>query len=105
MEKKKVKSIVVFGYATFANPDQRYVVGASLVWGGSYVKLFDDRSQSILSDTRETKERSQVYNTRESGRKTSNVFEKSIRCLSKAEVRGPRVIFFFFFKQKTAYEI
>src|SRR3989441_1321705 len=180
MEKKKVKSILVFGDATVGNPDLRYVVGASLARGGIYVKrkshdptlivsnidvgsarlgrvrnirtysdygferlsgrydrdeararfyekiirgsgasspivvagrnetsnsllLIDslrkkgikvvgEKTPTILEVARETKERGEIEKLREMGRKTTRVVQKTIRFLSKAKVRGPRVV-------------
>src|SRR5438128_10185484 len=50
MEKKKVKSILVFGDATVGNPDLRYVVGASLARGGIYVKRKSHDPTLIVSN-------------------------------------------------------
>jgi len=57
------------------------------------IKVVGEKTPTILEVARETKERSEIEKLREMGRKTSRVVEKTIRFLSKAKVRGPRVLF------------
>src|SRR5207302_9711819 len=57
------------------------------------IKVVGEKTPTILEVARETKERSEIEKLREMGRKTSRVVQKTIRFLSKAKVRGPRVVF------------
>ena len=50
MEKKKIRSIIVFGDATVGNPDLRYVVGASLPRGGIYLKRKSNDPTLVVSN-------------------------------------------------------
>ena len=50
MEKKDIKSIIVFGDSTTGNPDLCYVVGGSLPRGGIYLKRRSDDPTLIVSN-------------------------------------------------------
>lgn len=50
MEKKNLRSIIVYGDATVGNPDLRYVVGCSLPRGGIYLKRRSQDPTLIVSN-------------------------------------------------------
>ncbi len=50
MEKKNVRSMIVFGDATTGNPDLCYVVGGSLPRGGTYLKRRSNNPTLIVSN-------------------------------------------------------
>lgn len=50
MEKKNVRSVIVYGDATVGNPDLRYVAGASLPRGGIYLKRRSQDPTLIVSN-------------------------------------------------------
>src|SRR2546430_9492283 len=56
------------------------------------IKVVGEKTPTILEVARETKERGEIEKLREMGRKTTRVVQKTIRFLSKAKVRGPRVV-------------
>jgi Xaa-Pro aminopeptidase len=56
------------------------------------IKIVGEKTPTILEAARETKERGEIEKLREMGRKTTRVVEKTIRFLSKANVRGPKVV-------------
>ena len=57
------------------------------------VKIKGEKSPTILEIARETKDRKEVERLRNMGKKTGRVVEKTLQFLSKAKVRGSRLVY------------